>query len=167
MFVFSLFFTFCKALFHGLFSSSFSSHFQLKVDWSIYKCDQKSHESQAVAALSEKPRLDKKTFCYETCGSKYFFFIIYANKQSGLGEPIFIHNSFTRAIQLFFWQISLKKYFKLIIYLREFVIQIESWVKPRARFDFNGSSRISCESLFCQSNLKFFSKEELHRILRI
>lgn len=36
------------------------------------------------------PRLDKKTFCYETCDSNLFMRI-----NRAAGEPIFIHNSFT------------------------------------------------------------------------
>lgn len=85
-------------------------------------------------ALSKTPRLDKKTFCYETCGSNLFMRI-----NRAAGEPIFIHSSFARAIRLldkFLWkpQTSFFSNSALIIYIREFEIQIKSRAKPRARF---------------------------------
>lgn len=119
--------------------SSNISRFQLKVDSSeVFTKSIKTHTSLTSTrmpnALSKTPRLDKKTFCYETCDSNLSMRI-----NRAAGEPIFIHSSFARAIRLldkFLWkpQTSFFSNSTLIIYIREFEIQIKSRAKPRARF---------------------------------
>lgn len=118
--------------------SSNISRFQISIKsrFEIFTKSIKTHTSLTSTrmpnALSNTPRLDKKTFCYETCGSNLFMRI-----NRAAGEPIFIHSPFTRAIRLldkFLWKPQ-TSFLAISHYLHSGIWNSnQSRAKPRARF---------------------------------